>query len=56
MLFFDIIEDELYCDEDKKRKVVKEKKVPHACGRAVCCGKHKKCQCACSKKEEREHN
>ncbi len=36
-------------DDMKKEESQKKKKgTPCACGRAVCCGKHKRGQCSCS--------
>ena len=42
-------------DESLQKGSKKAEKTPCACGRAVCCGKHKKGQCAC-KCKQKEHN
>ena len=44
--------------EDMKKDKADKKASAHgcACGRAVCCGKHKNGQCACQQKEGRTHD
>ena len=51
-MIFEIIENDLY-DAELQRKAAKEEKASCACGRKVCCGKHKNGQCACHKGKER---
>jgi len=52
----------LWLEEDEEQQMKKDEKEKEnqealkcACGRAVCCGKHKKGQCSCqNQKRERE--
>jgi len=60
-MFFDDIEsgEEMWDNgealEVRASKPAKsEKKSGCACGRKVCCGKHKNCQCSCKKGKERD--
>ena len=55
MFLINIIEDELYFNDKKaKEDMKKQEKAKCACGRTVCCGKHKKGCHFFSKRKERE--